>query len=131
MSATTSATWTEHTLGLDLDSGDVGGDIQATNSASRRFVKKNDDGTYSMFTVYAYGTEEDDVLDVQEMVEYLTCREIDDGSPIGEIWSDYRYRHPFDLAPSSLDMAEVWAVNHVKSFNVSHISWDGMSEVDK
>lgn len=125
------STWTEDATGLDRDAGDVGGDIQMTKSASRRFSKKNDDGTHALVTVYAYGTVEgdDEHLDVQEMVEYLTCRELDDGCPIGETWSDYRYRHPFDLAPSSLDMAEVWARNYVRTFDISHVTWDGTSEV--
>lgn len=119
--------WTD--AGFDDDSGDVGGDIQATKSVSRRFTKTNDDGTIAMVTVYAYGTIEgdDECRDVQEMIEYLICREYDDG-PIGEIWSDYRYRHMYEVSPPDLEVAFTWATNHVNSFEMKHVSWDGVTE---
>ena len=43
---------------IDYDAGSVGGDYQASPSASRRFTRSNDDGTFSTVDIYAFVTDE-------------------------------------------------------------------------
>jgi hypothetical protein len=131
----TPGTWTEHESGLDPDSGDVGGDIQATDAASRRWIKPLDDGTYALVTVYAYGTREFSeardayLYDVQEQIEWMRCADWEE--PGGtEIDCDYTYTWPFSIAPSDLDVAFNWAKNHVTSYDPDRdFDWDGLAPI--
>jgi hypothetical protein len=82
--------------------GDVGGDLQATESYSVQFLPgwEPADGLHAMVTAYFYGAYEDPVTRpagappegfwVQQQTEFLICQDLDD--PGGtEAWSDYRY----------------------------------------
>lgn len=128
-------TWTEDPSGLDLDAGQVGGDIQWTDSVSRRWIKPLDDGTYAMVTVTAYGTRDWDqhhekyMLDVQAQVEWMRCRDWQD--PGGtQLDADYTYDYPFDFAPEGQATAYDWAKQHVISYDIERdISWDGVSAI--
>jgi hypothetical protein len=125
--------WTEDEHGLDLNSGDVGGDLQATDAVSRRWIKPLDDGTYAVVDVTAYGTSEerdDEVyLDVQEQVCWTRCSDHQD--PGGtELDCDYTYDHPFHFAPDDLDIAFDWAKQHVTSWDAERdLHWDGVTPI--
>jgi hypothetical protein len=131
----TPGAWTEHESGIDLSSGDVGGDDQATDSVSRRWIKPLEDGTYAVVTVYAYGTgrfnESLDAYDydVTEQIEWLHCSDWEDPGS-SEIDSDYTYHYPFSLAPEDIDVAFEWAKNHVADYDAeSDLHWNGLDPI--
>ena len=130
----TPGTWTEHESGLDPDSGAVGGDDQATDAVSRRWIKPLDDGTYAVVTVYAYGTRFDDPdreqqLDVLERVEWMHCSDWEEPGS-SEIDCDYTYAWPFDFGPADLDVAFDWAKNHVAGYEADRdFDWDGIAPI--
>lgn len=122
--------YTEHESGIDLDSGDVGGDDQATAAASRRFQRQLDDGTWAIVTVYAFGTskEVDEGAsyqhDVEVMTEYMVCSDVTDPGST-EIDADYRYWFPFDVGPDTPEKAYEWACNYIRGLDVEDVDWNG------
>lgn len=98
LSKLTTDSWTEHSLGI-YDGGDVGGDIQISDSFERQFARRRGD-EFEVLTFWTYVASEDenrhegDVIPedawVQTMVGYSRCTDLEDvgGS---ETYSDYRY----------------------------------------
>lgn len=90
--------WTEDPDGIFDNAGDVGGDIQDSESYNRRFAIKLEDGTYAVLDFYAYWAKEDPETMVnartdrwiQTMVQYAVCADPND---VGETekHSDIRY----------------------------------------
>lgn len=124
--------FTEDAMGFIANSGDVGGDAQATDSASRRFQKQLDDGTWAVVEVYAYGTEKEVdegasfEYDVAVQIMWSTCS---DPTAAGstEINADVTYEYPFSIAPCDLKQALAWSQNYVRTFDASDLSWDGVT----
>ncbi|BDZ52397.1 hypothetical protein GCM10025867_46380 (plasmid) [Frondihabitans sucicola] len=137
--------WTEHESGLDLDSGDVGGDYQASAAASRRFWRQLPDGTFCVITSYYYatqkyyeldaegnrtGSESDDAesfdsaerfVDIENMTEYLWCTDREDPGST-EINSNYKYEYPLDMALDNVDRA--WALAQAQARMESAAAYD-------
>lgn len=124
--------FTEDAMGFIADSGDVGGDNQATDAASRRFQKPLDDGNWAVVEVTAYGTarevEEGAYVDydVEVQILWTVCG---DPTDVGgtEIYADVTYEHPYSLAPSSTEQALAWSQTYIREFDSTHLSWDGIT----
>ncbi len=67
--------WTEESHGL-VKGGDVGGDIQASESWSRQFARRLSDGTFEVATFYTYVATEDGRTWIQTMAGWQTCTDI-------------------------------------------------------
>lgn len=92
-------TWTEDNEGIG-PGGDVGGDVQASESVSRSFAQPLIDSTeFAVLTFYGYwaidninGDSADDTepRGITVMVEYMHCTDPDDPGAT-ETYCDYRY----------------------------------------
>jgi len=102
---------------IDYNAGDVGGDIQATDATSRRFVRTNASGTFTVLEVYAYATQEENgAIDVQAQLWETVCTDPEDPGS-SEIFADIQYDYPFDYAPRDMEQAYEWAQNFVRTFD--------------
>jgi hypothetical protein len=108
--------------------GDVGGDVQATESYSVRFrpVSEPDDGLFAMVTAYFYGAKLHGRCWVQEQVEFLVCSDPQDPGS-SEVWSDYRVMD-HDQA-RSVGLADQAARDMAASLDGHGLTWDGRSEI--
>lgn len=139
-----------------MSDGSVGGDIQAGEAWSVRFVpafeQPNADGEYAVVTEYWYATDDwsgnrdrwiqdiepqgnDDEIEhrwnhrfgVQCMIEFVLCKDLDDiGST--EVWSDYQYYD--DALYYSLERAQEESKSRAQSSerqNGWDIMWDGVA----
>lgn len=112
---------------IDLDAGDVGGDIQATKAVSRRFVRDDGDGAFTVLDVYAFGTEEPDydndgpnVIDMVAQFWYTECTDpTNPGS--SETSGDIEYLYPYDVSPVDLEQARNWAEGFIRTIRAIHL----------
>lgn len=95
---------------LDYNSGDVGGDVQASNAASRRFTRTTDDGTYETVTVYTFASDEYferdatyEVVELTETIEHTDPEEVGGTELHSEYEYDFPYERSFDTAQEAFD----------------------------
>lgn len=90
--------WTEDGIGI-CPGGDVGGDVQASESWSRRFAQRTEGDAFIVLTFYSYwaidninGDSNDDTepRGITVAVEYMVCTDPDRPGET-EVTSDTRY----------------------------------------
>lgn len=125
--------WTDE--GTDLG-GTVGGD-GAGESWSRRFTKRNDDGTFAVITSYYYPVnigerysederEDAALFDVENMTEFLVCTSLED--PGGtEVWTRYDYSAPCDFAFDTEAEAFAYCEREARAETARLYPWDGLA----
>ena len=110
--------------------GDVGGDLQATEAYSVRFLPAEEraDGLHAAFTDYWYGeatgqTHRDGPFRVARQREYLICTDPrDPGST--EVWADYAYHWPGGRYGTTAE-ADAAARARAEDDSGTDIRWDG------
>jgi hypothetical protein len=123
------ATWQPDGTGIQ-DGGDCGGDIQAGNSYSVRFTRRDMPG--SLVTITFYPVEYDNCpgeFVVQRQIEWMVCRDPrDPGST--EIWSDVEYDDVSDTVSGTVAGAEREACGKATYAlgTADEIKWDGQPE---
>lgn len=105
--------------------GTCGGDVQVTDSYSRRFAMVRPDGTWAVITYDWYGiaegveiTAETEAQVVEQQIEFLIV-----GDPHEldySIWEDDSYDKEYDPEPT-----EDGVRKHAEEFTVDLIEWDG------
>jgi hypothetical protein len=114
--------------------GDIGGDIQASDSWAVRFVRDDQPagpGSASLVTVTCYGTEDEEnnpgEFGIVREVEYLICTDPDD--PGGtELWSEYEYDDVFpDQDPRTAEEAGCLARDEAEAAlnDAGELAWNG------
>lgn len=98
--------WQQDGSGV-VDGGDIGGDIQAGNSYSIRYVRQDLPGSLITVTFYPvqYDGSEPGEWSIQRQTEWLVCE--DPADPGGtEIWSDGDYQDVACVDADSVEVAE-------------------------
>jgi hypothetical protein len=122
---------------IDPDSGDVGGDHQASNAVSRRFAQQIDEKEFLVYTVYGYaslthemltrheGGEEDVVWDVTAQTEIMRCSDWQDPGST-EITCDYEYNDDvYAIGYDTEQQAYDNAAAHIKSIDMLRdLAWE-------
>jgi hypothetical protein len=114
-----------------VSAGDIGGDIQAGNSYSLRYVRADMPG--SLITVSYYGAEYDECpgeFIVQRQVEWMVCE--DPADPGGtEIWSDVAYDDVTEMYLDTAGEADAEArqcVEEDAADGSGYFGWDGQPD---
>ncbi len=124
--------------------GDVGGDIQCTDSYSVRYrpIAEPDDGQYALVTIYFYGCDTPASYGgrrwegppatghwVRQQVEFLICE--DPEEPGGsEVYAEYTYHDLPDSYPDAeAAKGAAWGMAQ-REPAIQSLDWDGRSEVN-
>jgi hypothetical protein len=115
-----------------LSGGDVGGDVQASDSWSVRFVPKAepDDGLHGLITEYWYAEAMDDgTFGVTCQIEYMVCTDVED--PGGtETYAETDYDTGADVrAYETAEAAGTAAQYQAKQSTPDGYAWDGRSRI--
>jgi hypothetical protein len=97
--------FTEDEMGFLGNAGDHGGDVQVSDSMSRRFTRTEDDGTHTVLEFVGYlasetvDSDDTEPAHVQVQVYYGRCTDLTDPGS-SETYADYRY---WDSEGTTLD----------------------------
>jgi hypothetical protein len=111
--------------------GDCGGDYQATDSFSVRYIYRRDDGKWAVATISFYGVTLDPDGDlkppyrIERQEERILCT--DPRRPVDtEEWADHRFLPAFPTC-TTLEGATGAAREAARSFDPQWITWDGLT----
>lgn len=111
---------------INYDAGDIGGDIQASNSVGRQFWKDNEDGTHTIVDVFAYVTdefmgeerdEENRFWDYQ-VATFTATVNAETGEEEG---SDVEYHYPSESGYKDADNALTAATTYMDQFSAVYL----------
>lgn len=118
--------WREAAPGWPLPAGDCGGDYQASEALGRRWWLVHRDGTFALFDVSWYTTDDTDAVDnptgpmLERQEEFLICNDLRWPGDT-EIWADYRY-----LTELTWEPVESNVMVAARDFDpATEITWDG------